>query len=74
MTFENGQLTFQSAAPAPAADARVTAATTGAATERAPAVDAADVIRRARRPRCGPRSTQRGSAPTHLAAAPSLRT
>jgi hypothetical protein len=44
MTFEIGQLNLQSAAPAPAAPARATAATTGAATERAPAVDAADVI------------------------------
>jgi hypothetical protein len=43
MTFEIGLLTLQSAAAAPAAPARATAEPPAAA-QRAPAVDAADVI------------------------------
>jgi hypothetical protein len=68
MTFEIGQLTFQSAAPAQAAPARVTAGTT-AATERAPAVDAADVIPTSPPPEVLAEVDAAWERATHLAAA-----
>ena len=68
MTFEIGQLNLQSAAPAPA-PARATAVTTGAAAERAAAVDAVDVIPASPPPEVLAEVDAAWERATHLAAA-----